>query len=289
MNSSLRAALKLLRLPFSFLLLPVFLLAVSQLPVLSPGRMLVVALILHVLVYPASNGYNSWVDRDTTPIGGLKAPPPPPPLLLPLTVILDLLALLGAWLLEPLFALGILLYILASRAYSWERIRLKRRPVIGFFTIFIFQGLLTYLNTLIGCVSPDDWPGLFTFHQAALALAAACLIGGVYPLTQIYQHQADAERGDQTLSQLLGYRGTFVFAATLFGLAGGILAVHLPLRHFLLFSLCLLPVAFYFIFWAHRVWHNPEEASFEHTMRLNVMAAICLNLCFGLIGLGRLL
>jgi hypothetical protein len=31
-------------------------------------------IILHLLVYPASNGYNSYMDRDETPIGGLKNP-----------------------------------------------------------------------------------------------------------------------------------------------------------------------------------------------------------------------
>jgi 1,4-dihydroxy-2-naphthoate octaprenyltransferase len=30
--------------------------------------------ILHVLVYPSSNGYNSYMDRDETPIGGLAKP-----------------------------------------------------------------------------------------------------------------------------------------------------------------------------------------------------------------------
>ena len=30
--------------------------------------------ILHILVYPASNGYNSYMDRDEGSIGGLKNP-----------------------------------------------------------------------------------------------------------------------------------------------------------------------------------------------------------------------
>ena len=44
----------------------------------------------------------------------------------------------------------------------------------------------------------------------------SCLIGASYPLTQVYQHKEDQERGDKTLSILLGVNGTFVFAALLF-------------------------------------------------------------------------
>lgn len=289
MYAALRDTLRLLRLPFSFLLLPIFLLALSQAPEVTPEKAVGVALILHGLVYPASNGYNSWVDRDTSPIGGLRAPPPPPLLLLWLTALLDLAALGLAWLIQPAFALGVLIYILASRAYSWQGLRLKKYPLGGFLTIFVFQGLLTYTMVLLGVVPPTYWPQLLSLRQGGLALAAASLIGGIYPLTQIYQHQADAARGDRTLSQLLGYRGSFFFASSLFTLAGILLAVCLPALQFGLLALSLSPVLGYFIYWARRVWRDEREASFEHTMRLNLIAACCLNGCFAIFCLGRLL
>ncbi|PIQ27711.1 prenyltransferase [bacterium (Candidatus Blackallbacteria) CG17_big_fil_post_rev_8_21_14_2_50_48_46] len=287
MRQAIRDTLHLLRLPFSFLLLPIYLLALSQAAVVNENQALWVAVILHLLVYPASNGYNSWVDRDTTPIGGLKAPPPPPKLLLYTTLVLDLLALAAALWIQPWFALGVGVYILASRAYSWEVTRLKQYPIGGFLTIFVFQGLLTYATVLLGIVPPAHWQELLSPHQAALAVAAASLIGGVYPLTQIYQHQEDAERGDRTLSQVLGYRGSFIFAGSFFALAGVILALNLKLQDFLLFSSFLLPVLAYFIYWAQKVWKNTQAASFEHTMRLNLLASACLNLCFGLMCLWR--
>jgi 1,4-dihydroxy-2-naphthoate octaprenyltransferase len=41
------------------------------------------------------------------------------------------------------------------------------------------------------------------FLQAGM-IAASLLIGGFYPLTQIYQHRQDKEDGVRTLSMLLG-------------------------------------------------------------------------------------
>ena len=51
-------------------------------------------------------------------------------------------------------------------------------------------------------------------------IMAACTfqIAGVYPLTQIYQHEQDLADGVTTISYKLGYRGTFIFSAIMFGL-----------------------------------------------------------------------
>lgn len=289
MLSVLRDTVLLLRFPFSLLLLPIFLLALSQAPGINLKQAGWVALILHLMVYPASNGYNSWEDRDTTPIGGLYSPPQPPRLLLWIAALLDLAALGIAWFIEKFFALGVLLYILASRAYSWQKIRLKKYPIGGFLIIFIFQGFLSYIITLLGIVPAAQWPELLSLRQGLLSLAAASFIGGIYPLTQIYQHQEDAARGDRTLSQLLGYRGSFIFAGCFLTLAVLLLASSLPITQFQLFCLSLIPVLSYFLYWAHRVWLDEREANFSHTMRLNMIAAACLNGCFTIFFLGRLL
>ncbi|HMP29967.1 MAG TPA: prenyltransferase, partial [Saprospiraceae bacterium] len=58
-----------LRFPFSVLLLPVFLLAVSQIKNLDALNFGIVFFVLHLLVYPSSNGFNSLMDRDTGSIG----------------------------------------------------------------------------------------------------------------------------------------------------------------------------------------------------------------------------
>ena len=64
-----------LRIPFSFFLLPVFLFAISILKNPDLFSVFLVGVILHLLLYPASNGYNSYFDKDENSIGGLKNPP----------------------------------------------------------------------------------------------------------------------------------------------------------------------------------------------------------------------
>lgn len=282
--------LKLLRIPFSWFLMPIFLLALSQASQPDWFRAALVFAVLHLLIYPASNGYNSFIDRDTTPIGGLREPPPPTPALFWLTLCMDLGGLALALLVSPLFALGLLGYVLASRAYSSDRIRLKKYPIAGFATIFCFQGAWTFLMVLAG-ISPGQFHNLLGEPRLlALALASSCLVGGVYPLTQIYQHASDAARGDITLSARLGFRGTFYFAAALMATGQLLLALSLAPWAFWLLQFCLLPVLGYFFLWARRVWIDPAAADFDHTMRLNLLASSCMNLCFGLMTLlgGRL-
>ena len=50
-------------------------------------------------------------------------------------------------------------------------------------------------------------------------IAASLLIGGFYPLTQIYQHEDDLEDGVKTISYKLGYKGTFIFTGIVYVLA----------------------------------------------------------------------
>src|SRR5580698_11132425 len=85
-----------LRFPFSFFLLPVYLFALSQVSHIDTGRAILIFCIFHLLIYPASNGYNSYMDRDTGPIGGLAHPLQPTRQLFVVTLGMDILALLLA-------------------------------------------------------------------------------------------------------------------------------------------------------------------------------------------------
>ena len=88
------STIKLLRLPFSIFLSPLYFFALAQVPNIHWTRAILVFVILHFLVYPASNGYNSYMDRDTQSIGGLEKPPPPSRQLYLTTIVMDITAIL---------------------------------------------------------------------------------------------------------------------------------------------------------------------------------------------------
>ncbi len=275
-----KSTIQLLRFPFSFFLLPVFLFALTQLPDINWARTLLVFLILHVLVYPASNGYNSYMDRDETPIGGVQHPLQPTKQLFYLSLLMDLAALALSVIISPYFTIGLLLYILASRAYSYRGIRLKKYPIAGFLTVVVFQGAGAFWLVYHGSGGNGQQIG---FPVQGM-LTASLLIGGFYPLTQIYQHRADEADGVRTISRLLGYKGTFVFCAALYTLAMLFLAYTflsaLLFIQFFVLTLFFLPTLAYFLWWASRVWKDVGAADFKHTMRMNLIASTCTNTGF---------
>ena len=112
---------------------------------------------------------------------------------------------------------------------------------------------------------------------------ASLFIGSMYPLTQIYQHEADKKDGVISLSYKLGYRGTFVFSAALFVTASALLFFHLIVQShpltLLIFLIFVLPLAFQLSKWFDQVKQNSNNADFEHTMKTNLLASTCMN-CF---------
>jgi 4-hydroxybenzoate polyprenyltransferase len=276
-------ALPLLRIPFSLYLMPVFWFGLSALPEpWSAGRAAAVFVVLHLLAYPASNGYNSYYDKDEDSIGGLKTPPKVTPELLHLVRLFDALAMLGALLISSVFAGLLLVYLLVSKAYSYAGIRLKKYPLLSTLVVVVFQGAFTFLMTQVGVGATTAQ--LLEPTNLLLALVSTLFLCGSYPLTQVYQHQEDARRGDRTLSLRLGIRGTFVFAAV--GLLTGAAALALAywlrqdVRAIFIFLLATGPVVALFGRWAWQVWRTPAAANFEHTMRMNQVSSLCLSAAF---------
>jgi 1,4-dihydroxy-2-naphthoate octaprenyltransferase len=274
-----RSTIQLLRIHFSFFLMPVYFFALSG--VIKPdwGRVVLIFFILHVLVYPASNAYNSFMDRDEESIGGIKTPMQPTIELFYVSVVLDGIAIATSLFINGFFALGIMLYILASRAYSYRGIRLKKYPFLGYLTVIIFQGAVTYWLVYTGSDAQQ------TLHVPVSGmLASSLLIGGLYPLTQVYQHEADKKDGVVSISSWLGYRGTFIFTGIVIFLAFIVLAYYflseLELKQLVLFQIFMIPVLVYFFLWAARVWKNKSAADFASTMKLNILASSCTNMAF---------
>ncbi|MEO6948127.1 MAG: UbiA family prenyltransferase [Ginsengibacter sp.] len=279
MNQHFKSTFQLLRFHFSFFLMPVYWFALSQVELINWRNAILIFFILHFLVYPASNGYNSFMDRDSTPIGGIKNPLQPTKQLLVTTTTMNVMAMLLSLFISYLFAVGILLYILASLAYSYRGIRLKKFPIIGFLTVIIFQGTITFFLIYHGANMM-----LTTYISPLAILAAGLLIGGFYPLTQIFQHEADLKDGVTTISYLLGYRGTFVFTGIIYAFGfivlGWLFFKNNQVEDFFILQIFMLPVFVYFFYWFYLVTKNIEQANYENTMRMNVIASVCTNAGF---------
>ncbi|HEY8399386.1 MAG TPA: UbiA family prenyltransferase [Flavihumibacter sp.] len=275
-----KSTIQLLRFAFSVFLLPVFLFGLSQPLKTNWGNALLLFLILHLLVYPASNGYNSYIDRDQSPIGGLENPPMPEKQLYYLTLAMDGLAIALSFLISVWTALGVAIYIAASRAYSSRSIRLKKYPLAGWLVVSVCQGGLVFWLAYHGTHAD-----LSTRVPLTGIVASSLLLAGAYPLTQIYQHEADAADGITTISMRLGKRGTFRVSGLLYILGFMVLGLHFGLQfelnRFGLLQLCFLPVLFYFLRWAREVWKDPAAADFQHLMKMNWISAICSIAGFG--------
>ena len=283
-----RSAIAHLRFVFSLFLMPVYLFAFSQGLVIHATDGFLVFLIWHVLAFPASNGYNSYFDKDEESIGLLNKPPVVDISLYYFSLLLEGTAFLLGLIVSWEFALAVLLYGLMSKLYSHPKTRLKKYPVISFLTVFFFQGAFIYWSTYTAITGGSLFSGWNTDLLIAGAICS-CLIGASYPLTQVYQHGEDSRRGDITISILLGYKGSFIFSGALFA-TGIVLSFlywhsHGLLANFYFFLVCSAPVFVFFNYWFYKVGQNTENANFKNAMLMNFISAGCMLLYFGTLAL----
>ena len=318
---SARSVLVLLRFPFALFLAPIALFGLVAVMPLDPVRVFLILVSIHVFLYPASNGINSYYDRDLGPIGGVLNPPMPTKGLLRASLLMDAGALLVGLLVSPWYALGLFLYGLSSKAYSWDRLRLKSRPIISLLMISLGQGAVIfllsawfasavpYLPSVLGQFANEPYilkgaavgnflgpiGVIFSPRLIFGAVLSACFLCGIYPLTQVYQHDEDEARGDLTFSRLVGIRGTFRSSALFFALTGlgmtGFFLLYDTWLSVVVFAVCMLPGMVIFLFWWRAVVKNPEHASFSWMMRMNLSTSGGMNLflMLELIGLPHIL
>lgn len=219
------------------------------------------------------------MDRDEDSIGGIEKPLQPTKELFFVTITMDVIAAALSFIISIWFAIAFIFYIFCSRLYSYRGVRLKQYAIAGYLTVIINQGALTFFMVYHGATStlPLDapWHGL---------LASSFLIGGFYPITQVYQHESDARDGVKTISMLLGRKGTFIFCGFMYAVALLILLNYYQLTEqlisFLVIQVFFIPVIAFFLSWVFRVWRNEKLADFKHTMRMNWIASTCTSLAF---------
>ncbi len=276
-----KSSWKHLRIPFSIYLLPVFLFASAVSPEINIFNWAMVFICLHLFLYPSSNSYNSYFDKDEGSIGGLKHPPKVSKDLYTLSLLFFGAALIIGGVLNWQFMAMVLVYGLISMAYSHPSIRLKRHPLLSWFTAGIFQGYFTFAMAYAG-ITDEGWGVFFEEAVSVPGLLTTLMLLGSYPLTQVYQHDEDRKRGDITLSLKLGVMGTFSFAGVWFFLAGAAFWVYFLRmeKEFAgwVFLGSMLPVVLYFFLWFLFVKKDPDKyVCYEWAMGMNTVSALFLN------------
>jgi 4-hydroxybenzoate polyprenyltransferase len=156
---------------------------------------------------------NSAYDRDEGDVAYLRHPPPPPAQLAGFGIGLMLLGLALALVLPVEYRVAYASCVILSLLYSTPPARLKAVAGADWIINMIGFGTLTPYAGWVATGLPLTVPG-------GLVLLAFCpLFAALYPLTQIYQFEEDARRGDRTLARALGVRWSLVAAGLGFALA----------------------------------------------------------------------
>lgn len=223
------------RIPFSLLLAPVFVLGAAFAAAPVNAALLLVFFAFHILLYGGTHAVNSCYDRDEGPVGGMYEPLPIPASLLAAGLGAKALGLLLVAAISLPVAAIYILYALLSLLYSHPAVRLKARPHAGAAVVTLGQGALPFLAAFILNGAP------MTIATVLAVAGNMLLLLSLYPLSQSYQHEEDAARGDITLSLTLGLRGTFRFALLSFLPGVLLLAVAVALRFGTYWALPMLP------------------------------------------------
>ena len=280
------SALLHMRFAFSLFLMPVYLFSLSQAPQVIPINAFLTFIIWHMLVYPASNGYNSYFDKDEGSIALIKNPPMVDKSLYNFSLLLDLIALILSFLVNTGLFAAVLIYGILSKLYSHPSVRLKKYPIISFLIVFIFQGACVYWSSYAAVSGLNILNG-WNLNYILAGLICSCLIGATYPLTQIYQHVEDAKRGDKTLSIVLGIRGSFWFSAALFIISIILMYAYwfrlAMMNNFWIFLICVAPVIIIFCTWFMKVYHDPKAANFKNMSRMTLLSSLMMLIYFSIL------
>ncbi|MBK6683270.1 MAG: UbiA prenyltransferase family protein [Deltaproteobacteria bacterium] len=192
-------------------------------------RFLVQFVVVHLLLNGGVTAYNSYFDDDDGPIGGLARPPKMVRWMLPASLAVQILGLVGAaWTEGPLF-LGLYLGTMGlSVLYSTNGIRWKGRPLLSFLAVGIGTGTNTYWMGYLAASGDTSLPP----PVLAGGLGTACLLLSLYPVSQVFQLDEDQRRGDRTFAGTYGLAGVrrlyaLAYPLGLFGVVAS-LAVRRP-------------------------------------------------------------
>ena len=195
-----------LRLHYQFVLLSGgFLLGGFMSPEMNTQQYWLQFLNVHVLLFGGATAYNSWWDKDTGPIGGLKKPPVMTQWMHRVSMMMMFSGLIWACFISGVYALVYAISLTLFWLYSTPHARWKGRPVLSLFAIGISTG---FNSVLLGTISAG---GPINQTILLVALGASLILLSMYPVSQIFQQNEDLRRKDVTFTIAYGVKGMRIF------------------------------------------------------------------------------
>jgi 4-hydroxybenzoate polyprenyltransferase len=171
---------------------------------------------VHILLFGGATAYNSWWDKDTGPIGGLKHPPKMARWMHPASLIFMLAGLMFTVRIGIIYAAIYLVSLILFWLYSTPLARWKGDPHLSLIAIAISTG---FNSVLMGALAAG---GAISFKLLLGAAGASLILLSLYPVSQIFQIEEDRKRKDKTFALAYGVDGVKSFFKITF-IAGSLL------------------------------------------------------------------
>lgn len=155
---------------------------------------------VHVLLFGGATAYNSWWDKDEGPIGGLKNPPEMAKWMHPVSLLFMIAGWVWAFTVGIEYAVVYGISLLLFWLYSTPHARWKGRPLLSLVAIAFSTG---FNSVLMGFWAAD---GAFSGMILLASSGAALILLSLYPVSQIFQIEEDAKRGDVTFTARYGVK-----------------------------------------------------------------------------------
>lgn len=185
-----------------FILSGPFLLAGLYAQGLAWPRFLEQFFVVQILLFGGATAFNSFWDRDTGPVGGLRHPPPMRPWMRWAAMGLQCFGLLLA---APLGGIYVGLYatsLILFWLYSSPVTRWKANPHLSLIAVALSTGFSPFLMGYLAATRAPLEPSIIL-----AGLGTALLIVSMYPVSQIFQITEDRQRNDITFAVRYGING----------------------------------------------------------------------------------
>jgi len=215
-----------LRLHYQFLVLSgPYLLSALYVQSLNWEIFLIQFLNVHVLLFGGATAYNSFWDKDEGPVGGLKRPPAMKEWMHRASIVIQLLGFVLAVQTGLIFTTLYVFSFLLFWLYSTPHARWKGRPLLSLAVIGLSTGTNSFLMGYLAAGGILN--ALLPFLAAT---GAAFVLLSLYPVSQLFQIEADLKRGDQTFASQFGLKGIIRFYIATF--LSGVLLISGTLYHY---------------------------------------------------------